>query len=782
MKLMKLILLLPSLLLALLAGFPAHAALTTNWPFITASQYSFSDTNKIEVADGVAKLIRQKKPLNYASISDYTTNDTSVANLALGPNVSVGLVSNGAGASVIGRYLSPVIDGDALGGINIWNGLRIRTSNRVLSANALWETSSFSPGLLALYHFNGDGADTVSGIPGILVNSPQFTSSAALGSQALSLRGGVGGSGFTVANTNILEGASAFTLSLWVKLLGYDEYGGLMDSRSSQIFGLWQRNSGKVELWLGNLVPICTSTSSLAMGQWYYVVGTINGGVCRLYLNGVLESSSNSAVTTVTQTAPLDIGWDRSQNSRYSRGVFDEVAVYNRELSAAEINALYNHRTSIGLRLRSGSTPQLAGSFVGPDGTSSSYFVGDSQPLNSAGLFDVSHRYLQFEALFSSDGIRSPYLDAVQILGSAGVVGEDVLGDFCQGSYVQNTTNVPVRLDTPFVTLAKGSQGVFTNGVFVSRVFDAGFPVSWTSLSWDRGAELSQTLYGIVGLWHMNGDWSEMISARSIISGNGTAFTTFSKLGNSSAVFNGTNSFVCFGDFQTNLLSAELWLNTDVGTAGILEFGASRTWLAVSNQVITIDGWSNAPPLVYVNGGQARQLLPGWNHVAVVFPTNIVSDNLTLGLARGSYFSGRLDELAVYNRALTAAEISEHFVGGRREAAGRVRLQVRADNVNPILGAFSSDYTDPSPLSSKVGRYFQYSVILDGDGTASPALSSVTVANSSGSVTDRTKNDFLAGTLNGTTVRMHGDEISLRPLVSSGALNLMSADTTSLLG
>jgi beta-galactosidase len=78
---------------------------------------------------------------------------------------------------------------------------------------------------------------------------------------------------------------------------------------------------------------------------WHFVVGSWDGAASRLYLDG-LEVGSG----TVTQGDQIDyaleqndffIGTYSGSCTYFASGVIDEVAVYDRPLSAAEVRALY---------------------------------------------------------------------------------------------------------------------------------------------------------------------------------------------------------------------------------------------------------------------------------------------------------------------------------------------------------------------------------------------------------------------------------------------------------
>jgi endo-beta-N-acetylglucosaminidase D len=78
-------------------------------------------------------------------------------------------------------------------------------------------------------------------------------------------------------------------------------------------------------------------TTALAPNTWYHVAAVYDGAALRLYLNGVLENSA-VAVNPVTANATFTIGRNYA-NSRCLDGSIDEVRVWKRALSQAEIQA-----------------------------------------------------------------------------------------------------------------------------------------------------------------------------------------------------------------------------------------------------------------------------------------------------------------------------------------------------------------------------------------------------------------------------------------------------------
>src|SRR5262249_38076006 len=81
------------------------------------------------------------------------------------------------------------------------------------------------------------------------------------------------------------------------------------------------------------------STTRLVHGTWYHLVGTYDGAAARLYVNGALEGTGSGSAT-INSTFPLLIGRLNSGGERF-HGLIDEVAVSDRPLGAAEVQAVY---------------------------------------------------------------------------------------------------------------------------------------------------------------------------------------------------------------------------------------------------------------------------------------------------------------------------------------------------------------------------------------------------------------------------------------------------------
>jgi parallel beta-helix repeat protein len=97
-----------------------------------------------------------------------------------------------------------------------------------------------------------------------------------------------------------------------------------------------------------------SAASALYVGNvsentWHHITFTFNAGDARLYIDGDLKSNGSSATTTIPDlTQDMYIGGLYNSNGDdYFSGHLDEVRIYNRTLSAAQILALYNNRSDL---------------------------------------------------------------------------------------------------------------------------------------------------------------------------------------------------------------------------------------------------------------------------------------------------------------------------------------------------------------------------------------------------------------------------------------------------
>lgn len=103
------------------------------------------------------------------------------------------------------------------------------------------------------------------------------------------------------------------------------------------------------------------STTVPQKDKWYFVVGTYDGSFLKIYVDGVLENTNSHAGALLTSASDLNIG-RRTSNDRFFNGVIDEAAIFDRALTAQEIEDIYKRGAlKLGLNVRSCDDPSCSG-------------------------------------------------------------------------------------------------------------------------------------------------------------------------------------------------------------------------------------------------------------------------------------------------------------------------------------------------------------------------------------------------------------------------------------
>ena len=251
--------------------------------------------------------------------------------------------------------------------------------------------------------------------------------------------------------------------------------------------------------------PSICSTTTILTNTWYHVVGLRQSGVAYIYINGVQESSgAATGNVTVARNAMVGRNPDNTY-PRYFNGKVDDVRVYNRALSAAEVKQLYrlggnaiNASSGVlatGSTLSPGSNNGLVGhwSFDGkdvvsgkvkdrsgsgndgsPSGIATSTFYTTGK-LGQAFNFDGTDDYIETGNTSTLNFERTDRFSVgVWVKTATTQTGREILGN---GAYSQNGWSV-INIDTNQVRFALANSS--SNRV----VIDANPPASYYAGSW----------------------------------------------------------------------------------------------------------------------------------------------------------------------------------------------------------------------------------------------------------------------------------------------------------
>lgn len=139
-------------------------------------------------------------------------------------------------------------------------------------------------------------------------------------------------------------GTSSFTANVWACSTQTSGLGNLMRTDGGFYNGwLLRFNSGRIEIWEGRSNSVgYVSTTSYADGNWHMItfVREVESRVGRLYVDGAYVGGYTTTGTINNVTNELRFG--TYGDGEYYTGKMDDARLYDKALTAEEIEALYN--------------------------------------------------------------------------------------------------------------------------------------------------------------------------------------------------------------------------------------------------------------------------------------------------------------------------------------------------------------------------------------------------------------------------------------------------------
>ena len=99
---------------------------------------------------------------------------------------------------------------------------------------------------------------------------------------------------------------------------------------------------GKVRGRTTHYAELVSIRSDLDSLQWHHVLMSRKGTALTIYVDGIFDSTRVDPLTNLTNSAPIVLGANHvNRQSQNFNGAIDEIRIYNRALSASEVQSLY---------------------------------------------------------------------------------------------------------------------------------------------------------------------------------------------------------------------------------------------------------------------------------------------------------------------------------------------------------------------------------------------------------------------------------------------------------
>ena len=424
---------------------------------------------------------------------------------------------------------------------------------------------------------------------------------------------------------------------------------------------------------------VTTTVDKLPLNTWTFISITYDGAMATMYING--NPVASHAMSFDPVSVPLRLGGEPSCGGQLFGGLIDEVKIFNRALSAAEVAKL------------SDQVPD-AFSFTAKTGVALNTVV-ESGPITVTGI--------SYPTAISITGGQ------YEINGSGTWTAAPV--------YVSAGDHVKARL-----TSSGNYDTTKTASITIGGV-NALFSVTTMPSASD--------IPGLIAYYPFNGNAADA-------SGNGHDATVYGatlttdRFGNSANAyaFNGNGQYIDSGlalsAYSTVTVSLWVKLNGSTGgpNTGIVSnhratVDSNDFWLSVPQNTSTvyISGFNQSATL-YRNGqivpGGSFEISTGWEHVAFTVTVNgtfggypVLFGLHELGAPGWSnpYFNGLIDDVRIYDHALSALEIAT-LAGTKPDAftfAAKIGAALNTSIESNAITVIGISY--PSAISITGGEY-----------------------------------------------------------------------------
>ncbi|MDA3839881.1 MAG: hypothetical protein PF572_02225 [Patescibacteria group bacterium] len=159
--------------------------------------------------------------------------------------------------------------------------------------------------------------------------------------------------------------------------------------------------------------------------------------------------------------------------------------------------------------------------------------------------------------------------------------------------------------------------------------------------------------------------------------------------------FDGTDDWIDVGDInQASSTAFGFWIKANALTDSVMDFDNGTHTVTLNSGSIQANGFSSTT--IYVDGFESSVIDTAWHHVVIVSSEQIDVNDFDIGRVGNDYFSGLLDEVKIWDYALTTDNIKIELNQGKAVIMGSVSTE--ADGKTPSYSK-SRKYCVPGDTS-----------------------------------------------------------------------------------
>ena len=467
--------------------------------------------------------------------------------------------------------------------------------------------------------------------------------------------------------------------------------------------GYYMYISYGVGLRLGNGTNFyyCTNSSySITEGNWYTLVLTWDGTMMRFYLNGTQIDATEFIGLTYSSGVNLRIGSEVT-DEYYFNGTIDEVRIYPRALSAAEILCHYgNNCSAAGFNNETATLPAGYHYYVGRASEGANYTTSalllplNITPATNAATLTLSpsspttYGTQTTVTCSATYGTANLYRNDTLVNSEKSVAVTLSAGNWSYVCNVSATANYSSASSSAYYMVQKAKPVLIMNNATAS-VNTSGLVGYWR---FEEGGNSNFTID--YSGWNNTAYLNNMNQSGNNMNGSIPSGWTTGRFGNALG-FDGGNDYVNISNSPslnpTQAITVSLWIkwnnNTNQYQHPIIK--GTSNGPGGYDIFVTRDG-GNPFAKLNVSGTSQQQnfnqplSIGTWTYIAFTYDGSIIrtyfngvpggtlsvsgsisttSDDLRIGNGGSSslYFNGTIDEVRIWNRSLTADEIKELY-------------------------------------------------------------------------------------------------------------------------
>ena len=520
-------------------------------------------------------------------------------------------------------------------------------------------TGSLATGLVGYWPFCGNANDESGNGNNGTVNGATLTTDR-FGNVNSAYSFGVNQTINAGAMSNLGNNPTNYTQSIWIKMpalpSGSNNYFPLLskrhDNSGTDWMGLRVESDGKLKIFADDALytgAIIGESGVLNTNEWIHVVGIKNGNIYTLYVNGVqvasITDSHAMSGSSMNMIFGAQLAW-----SKYFEGQLDDIAIWNRALTAAEIQELYTAgQTTYSWSPGGATTPSIT---VSPT-TTTTYTCtvtdANNQTATESSTVTVVNTSISASATTICEGDNVTL--TASTTGSAsstacptlsGTLTTGLVGywPFCgnandeSGNGNNGTVNGAILTTDRF---GNANSAYFFNGSSSSVAINNNF----YNNGWNENS---------ICLWFKPNGNSINSCLLNTIPHDGTAIS-FGNYGTNQKLYFGKNADptqhlwnIIGGALGNNEFIYPIFNYTEWYFISIVKYG--NTYSFYVNGVLDHTTTSTITPISYYCAIILGNLSPNQGYAS-------------------EFYHGALDDVAVWNRALTAAEIQELYTAGQ---------------------------------------------------------------------------------------------------------------------